>query len=89
MQVSHEGIYTIIITHVLGYPFFNSFALVKKDKPLSFKGKCKNYLIRLVYVVQSDTTLNFLISLLICNCLYERMLNFQTSTFSPDSARTF
>ena len=71
-------IYTLALTHAIGYPIdvFDDLSLKQvENEELSFKGKIKKYIFKFVYIIQSDASLKFIISAIAINCIYERIIN--------------
>lgn len=71
-----KKIYTLALTHAIGKPFFDKFIFDELEKrDLSFKGKIKKHLLRLLFVIESDTSIRFIVSAIALNCIYERIIN--------------
>ena len=69
-------IYTLALTHAIGHPYFDKFIIGETQKgDLSLKGQIKKYLFKLLFVIQSDTSVRFIIGAITLNCIYERIIN--------------
>lgn len=76
-----KKIYTAALLNVMGFSNFDKFLFVEvyeKNKQ-TYSGRVKKYIIKMMYFIQSDSTLKLFFILSLSNCLYEQWLNKPTS----------
>jgi hypothetical protein len=77
MEKIGEKMYILALTHALGHPYFDTLIIDKCSvEKISFKGHIKQYMLKFVYVVQSETFFKYCLYAITINCLFERYVNF-------------